>query len=113
MHEHQRTKIAKKLREAREAAGLSQGQVAKLMNKHRPTISEIEAGRRKVKAEELVEFGELYGVSTAWIVSENDELVDIADDKLMIAARSLSAMKDDDFDRLLSLITMLKKTDGS
>ena len=38
--------IASRLRSAREMAGLSQGQVAKMLGMHRPTISEIEAGRR-------------------------------------------------------------------
>jgi len=109
MLEDKRIKIAAKLREAREAAGLSQGQVAKLVKKHRPTISEIEAGRRRVSAEELSEFSELYGVSIEWITSTKDEPIDISDDKLLIAARSLSAMKDEDFDRRMSLIQMIKK----
>ncbi len=62
--------IAERLRAARERAGLSQGQVAKLLNLHRPTISEIEAARRKVSAEELIEFARIYGVITAWLVGE-------------------------------------------
>ena len=45
--------IATRLREARKVAGLSQGQVAKLLAMHRPTISEIEAGNRRVSAEEV------------------------------------------------------------
>ena len=51
--------LAYRLRIAREHAGLSQGQVAKLMDYHRPTISEIEAGRRKVSAQELTRFSKL------------------------------------------------------
>ena len=43
--------IAHRLRMAREMAGLSQGQVAKELGWHRPTVSEIEAGRRRVSAE--------------------------------------------------------------
>ena len=38
------SRVAERLRLAREQAGLSQGQVARLLGKHRPTISEIEAG---------------------------------------------------------------------
>jgi len=42
--------VPTRLRAAREAAGLSQGQVAKMMGMHRPTISrwkrEIAASRR-------------------------------------------------------------------
>lgn len=48
-----REAIATRLREARKVAGLSQGQVARLLVMHRPTISEIEAGNRRVSAEEL------------------------------------------------------------
>lgn len=59
MAEGTREHIAARLRVAREAAGLSQGQVAKLMGLHRPTISEIEAGRRRVTGEELVQFAKL------------------------------------------------------
>ena len=55
------TTIAERLRSAREVAGLTQGQAAKLLGLHRPTVSEIEAGRRKVSAEELGQFGDIYG----------------------------------------------------
>ena len=54
---------ATRLREARKVAGLSQGQVAKLLAMHRPTISEIEAGNRRVSAEELTKFAETYDVT--------------------------------------------------
>ena len=40
--------IAERLKLAREFSGLSQGQVAKLLNLHRPSISEIEADRKSV-----------------------------------------------------------------
>ncbi len=91
---------------------MSQGQVAKLMKIHRPTVSEIEAGRRRVSAEELSTFAELYGVSVAWLTSENEEALDASDDKLLMAARRLSAMKDEDLDRLMSIVSMLRKTEG-
>ena len=43
-----RTLIAERLREARRLAGVSQGQVAKMLGLHRPAVSEFEAGNRKV-----------------------------------------------------------------
>ena len=55
----QRNAIASRLRLARERAGLSQGQVAKLVAMHRPSVSEIEAGRRSVTAEELTKFAKI------------------------------------------------------
>lgn len=103
--------VAERLREAREASGLSQGQVAKKLDLHRPTISEIEAGRRKVSAEELTDFSKLYGVSIEWIVSGN-EGDDSSDAKLLIAARELSKMSDSDLDRLMKMLRMLRKGSG-
>ena len=108
MAESTREQIAQRLRTARDAAGLSQGQVAKLLNFHRPTISEIEAGRRKVSGEELTQFATLYGVSVEWLTSATGE-PDPSEDRILLAARELSKMKDQDLDHLLSLLNMLRK----
>jgi transcriptional regulator with XRE-family HTH domain len=109
MAESTREQIANRLRTARDAAGLSQGQVAKLLNFHRPTISEIEAGRRKVSGEELTQFASLFGVSVEWLTSASGES-DPSDDRILLAARELSKMKDQDLDHLLSLLQMLRKS---
>ena len=111
MPDSTRKHIASRLRTAREAAGLSQGQVARLLDMHRPTISEIEAARRKVAGEELVRFAELYGVSIEWITGPSEH-ADPSEDRIMLAARELSKMRDDDLDRLLSLLRMLRKSEG-
>ncbi|MCD8119081.1 MAG: helix-turn-helix domain-containing protein, partial [Lachnospiraceae bacterium] len=52
-----------RLKAARKYLRLSQEFVARQMNLSRPTISAIESGQRKVSAEELARFAELYGVS--------------------------------------------------
>jgi transcriptional regulator with XRE-family HTH domain len=109
MAESTREQIANRLRTARDAAGLSQGQVAKLLNFHRPTVSEIEAGRRKVSGEELTQFASLYGVSVEWLTSATGES-DPSEDRILLAARELSKMKDQDLDHLLSLLQMLRKS---
>jgi transcriptional regulator with XRE-family HTH domain len=57
--------LAARLRSAREKRGLTQASVARALGLHRPTISEIEAGRRSVGSEELTEFSRLYGVSVS------------------------------------------------
>ena len=54
--------IASRLSIARKNAGLTQYQVAAMLKLHRPAISEIEAVRRNVSAEELVKFSEIYSV---------------------------------------------------
>jgi transcriptional regulator with XRE-family HTH domain len=108
MAESTREQIAARLRTAREAAGLSQGQVAKLLDYHRPTITEIEAGRRKVSGEELARLAKLYEVSVEWLTSSSSES-NAAEDRIMLAARELSKMKDEDLDRLMSLLQMIRK----
>ena len=110
--EVQRSAIAERLREARKAAGLSQGQVAKLLQMHRPTISEIEAGTRRVSAEELVKFAETYDVTVSWLLGETAEQLEMDDPRLQLAARELSKLKPDDLDRLLRLLASMRNSDA-
>jgi transcriptional regulator with XRE-family HTH domain len=95
-----------RLREARKMAGLSQAQVAVELEVHRPTISEIEAGRREVNTGELQKLAKIYGVTTAWLLGEADS--EIGADKLLLAARELGKIKDEDLNRLVKVIQMLK-----
>jgi transcriptional regulator with XRE-family HTH domain len=97
--------IHTRLRLAREQAGLSQGQIARLLDYHRPTISEIEAGRRKITTDEVSLFARHYGVSAAWLLSdasEHDPLVELA-------ARELSKLKKPDLERFLRVLRSMKK----
>lgn len=103
--------IPARLRAAREAAGLSQGQVARLMNMHRPTISEMEAGNRRISAEELAKLADLYDTKIAWLLGEAPERAEHDDPKLQLAARELGKLAPDDLDRLLKLIAALKSDD--
>ncbi len=103
-----RTAIAARLRMAREAAGLSQGQAAKLMEMHRPTVSEIEAGRRRLAAEELARFAKTYGIGVAWLVGEHDDGADDVSDRIKLAARQLSGLKDEDLDKLMRLLHSMR-----
>jgi transcriptional regulator with XRE-family HTH domain len=110
--EELRLQIAQRLRQAREASGLTQGQVAKRLNLHRPTISEIEAGRRRVSGDEISLLADLYGVDAGWIV-EGSDASNEGTDKIMFAARQLSHLKDKDLDRLLQLVQMLRGKRGA
>ena len=51
---------AKKLKEARMKAEITQDEAAALMNVTRRAISEMEAGKRSVSAEELAQFSRIY-----------------------------------------------------
>ena len=53
---------AKKLKEARMKAEITQDEAAALMNVTRRAISEMEAGKRSISAEELAQFSRIYKV---------------------------------------------------
>lgn len=111
IQESMRGAIATRLREARKVAGLSQGQVAKLLAMHRPTISEIEAGNRRVSAEELSKFAETYDVTVSWLLGEMADQLEGDDPRLQLAARELGKLKPDDLGRLLRLLASMRNSD--
>jgi transcriptional regulator with XRE-family HTH domain len=100
--------MASRLREARKLAGLTQGQVAKNMDMHRPTISEIEGGNRSVSAEELTRFADLYDVSLSWLAGEGAEKLDPHDDRVQMAFRELEKLKPEDLDKLLRALAAMR-----
>ena len=104
-----RAEIAARIRDARKLAGLSQNQVARGLGLHRPSVSEIEAGNRRVSAEELAKLGELLDVSVAWLAGERPAKLDQHDAKLELAARELQRLKPDHLDRLLTILASLKE----
>ena len=53
---------AKKLKEARVSAGLSQDDAANYMKLNKRAISQIEAAQRSVSADELAQFSRIYNV---------------------------------------------------
>ena len=106
---HEKSDLSTRLREARDLAGLSQSQVAKLIDLHRPAISEIEAGRRDVSATELARFAEIYNVSSEWLLGSATEGTP-EDRQLLMAARELSKIGEDDFNRLMKVIQILRKS---
>src|SRR5436309_2447427 len=98
--EQKRAIIASRIREARKAAGLSQGQVARMLGLQRPSVSEMEAGNRRVTADEFARLAELFDVSPSWLLGGGVEKVDPHDTKLQLAARELRKLKPEDLDRL-------------
>ena len=103
--------IASRLRTAREMAGLSQAQVAKLLGLHRPSISEMEAGRRRVSADELTKLSEIYCIDMKWLAgSESDSEHD--DRRVCFAARQLAKLKSDDLDKIMKLLSALRPKRG-
>lgn len=104
----QRQLIARRMRDARQLAGLSQGQVAKLMDMHRPTISEIEAGNRRVSADEIARFADMYDVSTGYLLGDAPDKLAMDDPKLKLAARELAKLSPDALDGLLRALAAVR-----
>ena len=103
-----RAQLPERLKEARKLAGLSQGHVAKLLGLHRPSVSEMEAGNRRVSADELARLAEIYDVGVAWLLGEGPETLDAQDPRLQLAARELTKLKPDDLERLLKLLAAMR-----
>lgn len=62
--------LGRRLREVREAAGVSQDAARATIAVSQPTYSRIEAGQRILKGDELVALADLFGVRAASIVGE-------------------------------------------
>ena len=107
INNHKTSGIGERLRLAREMAGLSQAQVAKMLSLHRPSVSEMEAGRRKVSSEELSKLSDIYDVSISWLVEKEDTP---ENERVKLAARELSKLKSKDFERVLNLLKALRVT---
>jgi transcriptional regulator with XRE-family HTH domain len=107
----QREAIGIRLKEARKLAGLSQGQAALLLDMHRPTVSEIEAGNRRVSAEELSRFAKMYDVSVAFLTGDAPETLTTDDPKLQLAARELQKLKPQEVDKLLRILSAMRTGD--
>lgn len=106
------TTVPQRLRIAREQAGLSQGQVARLLDWHRPTISEIEAGRRRVAAEEIAAFARIYSVSVTWLTASEPDQGDL-DPRVQLAARELAKLDPEDLDKVLKLLVSMRGREDS
>lgn len=106
-----RRMIAGRLKQARVLAGLSQGQVAVMMKMHRPSVSELEAGNRRVSAEELARFAEIYDVKMGYLTGEAPETLALDDPRLQLAARELQKLAPESLEKLLQAIAALRADD--
>jgi len=86
----QRTLLARRLREAREHAGMSQEQVAFVLAMSRPTVGNMETGVRKVEAVELHLLSTLYGRTVDFLLGREEAANDTRAASLARATRGLS-----------------------
>jgi len=105
----EREKIAMRIKDARVMAGLSQAQAAEKLNLQRPAVSEIESGKRKVSAQEIIQFSELYRVDASWLLLQDESNDSIVPEQVKFAARELSKLKPEDMNKVLDIIKMLPK----
>lgn len=103
--------ISSRLAIARQNSGLSQAQVAKQINLPRPSITEIEAGRRRVSVEEIVQFADLYQVDLNWLSGQDADQADPVRDKLQLAARHVADLKSEDLEKVIELLISLRVKD--
>lgn len=68
-HDPRYRAFRRRLREAREAAGLTQVEVAKRMKKPQSWVSKCESGERRVDVIELSRFARLYDKALDWFVA--------------------------------------------
>ena len=102
--------IGARLKDAREAAGLTQEQVSKLLGLPRPAISDMESETRTVSAGELKQLAACYKVSLAWLAGEPTYG---PDEKIKMAARRLSALRDEDVETVTKIIDSFRRQSGS
>lgn len=100
--------MIRRLRLARENSGLSQTQIALLMDMRRPSIVEIEKGRRRVTADELRRFSDIYKVALSWLACAEAEESDEESERIELAARELSKLRKEDLDRVLDLLSAFR-----
>ena len=95
--------LGTKLRKIREAEGLTQEDVAKLLKVSRVIITNIENDARKVTAEELAKFAQIYSCSM-------EELMDgkKKKEKTLVFARSFEELSKEDQAEILELIKFKK-----
>jgi transcriptional regulator with XRE-family HTH domain len=103
--------IGSRLAIARDRAGLSQSQVAAKLGIPRPSVSGIEAGRRRVSADELVQFADLYVVDLDWLAGRGENQANPIRDKLYLAARNVAGLKDEDLNKVIDLLKSLKPSE--
>jgi transcriptional regulator with XRE-family HTH domain len=87
--------------------------VAVKLDVHRPTISQIEAGDRNVRLDEIHRFAEIYGVEENWLMKGDETLSGNRDPRVELAARELSKLKREDLDSILRLIQVLRNNEGA
>ena len=93
-------KIGERLKKLRKYLGLTQQQVASILNVGRDSILRIEKGERKIDVEELMDFYKLYNISIDELISDEHTI----NNNEIAFARGFNELSDKDKKEILSLI---------
>lgn len=72
----ERAALAVRIRKWREYLGFSQENIADCLGLHRPSVSMIEAGQRKVSSDELGKLAKVFRIPVAALLGEGSQLDD-------------------------------------
>ena len=95
--------LGTRLRETREAEGLTQEDVAKMLKVSRVSITNIENDARKVTAEELAKFAKIYSCTMEELMEGKKQK-----EKTLVFARSFEELSKEDQAEILDLIKFKK-----
>jgi transcriptional regulator with XRE-family HTH domain len=73
VHDPQYQRMLSRLREAREAAKLTQVQVAERLGKPQSYVSKVENGERRIDPVELARIAEIYGREVGYFLNDSAE----------------------------------------
>ena len=76
LHSARHRRLVELLIEQRKAAGLTQANVAKALNRHQPHIANIESGERRVDVVEFLELAQVIGFEPNAILNAVSEIDD-------------------------------------
>ena len=93
-------KIGERFKKLRKYLGLTQQQVASILNVGRDAILRIEKGDRKIDVEELMNFSKLYNISMDELTSNEHTI----NNNEVAFARGFNELSDKDKKEILSLI---------
>lgn len=83
--------LARRLRQARDEAGISQQAAADAIGVHRTSVTQLETGNRSVSTLELTKLAALYGRPITWFLSEREA----EEDDVLVALHRATGLESD------------------
>lgn len=102
-----RIELGRKLRDARSYVGFTQEEVASALGIPRTSLSELEAGKRRVDVQELSRLSKLYRQPIGDLLDEDDETSTLPVDVMHLARQAVD-LSDQDRDELKKFAAYLR-----